>query len=114
MAIRRTIELGGQEALAWLAAGAVALDVRERGERDAVRMPDSLWIPITELARRWPELPGSLPVLVYCSAGSRSYRAAKFLRERGLESAALVGGINEWISKGGAVEAGPRELAPTN
>lgn len=114
MALVLPIEVERETALAWLAAGAALLDVRDQHEREALRIPGSLWIPIEALAQRWRELPRSAPLVVYCSAGSRSFRAAKFLREHGLEAAALVGGLSEWISKRGSIEAGAPELVPAN
>jgi rhodanese-related sulfurtransferase len=114
MALVLPIEVEPETALGWLAAGACLVDVRERQEREAGRIPGSIWIPIDELARRWRELPRSAPIVVHCSAGSRSFRAAKFLREQGLPAAALVGGLSAWASKGGPVEAGALELVPAN
>jgi rhodanese-related sulfurtransferase len=103
------IEMAMEQALVWRGRGAVLLDVRDRSERERLRIPNSIWIPITELLHRWRQLPPGAAVIVYCSAGSRSYRAAKFLREQGLQASALVGGVSEWLSHGGEVEAGPPE-----
>jgi rhodanese-related sulfurtransferase len=89
------------------AQGAPLLDVRDAGERERLRIPGSIWIPITELGRRWTEIPGSGPVVVQCSAGSRSFRAGKFLREKGVLATAMVGGLSAWMAVGGATESGP-------
>ena len=114
MALVLPIEVEREAARGWLAAGAVLVDVRERQEREAGRIPGSLWIPISELGRRWRELPRSGPIVVYCSAGSRSFRAAKFLREQGLPAAALVGGLSGWMSEGGPLETGALEPVAAN
>jgi rhodanese-related sulfurtransferase len=101
------IELEIDAARRLWAQGTPLLDVRDAGERERMRIPGSLWIPITELGRRWTELPIGGPVLVHCSAGTRSFRAGKFLREKGLPATAVVGGLSAWLAVGGATESGP-------
>ncbi|EQD61352.1 Rhodanese-like domain protein [mine drainage metagenome] len=90
-----------------ISEGVPVLDVREAAERVGVRIPGSLWIPIGELVARWRELPLASPVVVQCSAGSRSFRASRFLREHGVSAIAMVGGISAWRAAGGAIESGP-------
>ncbi len=90
-----------------ISEGAPILDVREAAERVRMRIPGSLWIPIGELVGRWRELPSASPVVVQCSAGSRSFRASKFLREQGVSATAMVGGISAWLAAGGSIESGP-------
>ena len=90
-----------------ISQGAPVLDVREAAERVGMRIPGSLWIPIEDLVARWRELPSASPLVVQCSAGSRSFRASRFLREQGVLATAMVGGINAWLATGGAVESGP-------
>ncbi|MGH7642145.1 MAG: rhodanese-like domain-containing protein [Candidatus Dormibacteria bacterium] len=80
--------------------GAPLLDVRDAEERDRLRIAGSLWIPITELSGRWRELPQGGTLVVQCVAGSRSFRATKFLREKGLVATSMIGGISEWQAKG--------------
>ena len=53
---------------------AVLLDVREAYEFQEVRVPGSLFIPMSELGARVDEVPKDRPVLVLCAAGSRSSR----------------------------------------
>ena len=108
------LEVEEETARHWSKDGAIWLDVRERSEFEEKHIPGALLIPIGELASRWRELPVAGPVVVYCSAGSRSFRAAKFLREHGLPAAALVGGINEWVAKGGSVDAAALVPQPAN
>jgi rhodanese-related sulfurtransferase len=76
--------------------GAPVLDVRDAAEREKVRIAGSLWIPISELSERWRDLPQAGTLLVQCAAGSRSFRATKFLREKGLVATSMIGGISEW------------------
>ncbi|HUY56070.1 MAG TPA: rhodanese-like domain-containing protein [Candidatus Nanopelagicaceae bacterium] len=80
--------------------GAPVLDVREADERERVRIAGSLWIPIAELKERWRELPREGTLVVQCAAGSRSFRATKFLREKGLVATSMIGGISEWQAHG--------------
>jgi rhodanese-related sulfurtransferase len=83
-----------------IAAGTPVLDVREADERDQVRIDGSIWIPIEELSDRWRELPRDGTLLVQCAAGSRSFRATKFLREKGLVATSMIGGISAWEARG--------------
>lgn len=99
------IELDPGAARWWLQQGALALDVRSAAERAEGAIPGSLAIPVTELGSRWRELPADRPLVVYCSAGTRAFRAAVFLRERGLAAAHLVGGFSEWSSQRLPLEA---------
>ncbi|MGC1184624.1 MAG: rhodanese-like domain-containing protein [Candidatus Dormiibacterota bacterium] len=83
-----------------IAAGAPLLDVRDAEERARLRIAGSLWIPIEELSQRWQELPSEGTLVVQCAAGSRSFRATKFLREKGLVATSMIGGISEWLAHG--------------
>ena len=40
------------------------------------------------------------PVFIYCAAGVRSGKAARFLRDHGYEVYELEGGLNRWMSAG--------------
>jgi rhodanese-related sulfurtransferase len=83
-----------------IAGGAPLLDVRDANERAQLRIAGSLWIPIEELSVRWQELPREGTLVVHCAAGSRSFRATKFLREKGLVATSMIGGISEWLAHG--------------
>ncbi|MGA9776588.1 MAG: rhodanese-like domain-containing protein, partial [Candidatus Dormiibacterota bacterium] len=84
------IEVDSSAASWWAGRGALLLDVRSPEERARGAIPGSRSIPVSDLRARWTELPADRPVIVYCSAGSRSTRAAAFLRDQGLDAAALV------------------------
>lgn len=105
------LEVDVAQAQSWIRSGALLLDIRDRAEREAQAVPDSLWIPFTELGRRWPELPTDRQLIVCCSAGSRSFRAAIFLQDRGILAAALVGGLAEWRAQGGPVASAASDPA---
>jgi len=75
------------------------LDVREYDENEYVRLPESLLIPLGELAQRLAELEPwrNEEFVVYCHHGVRSARAVAFLRSIGFTQALnLAGGIDRW------------------
>lgn len=94
------LEVEVESARQLIEAGVPVLDVRDAVERARLRIAGSLWIPIEELSDRWQELPREGTLVVQCSAGSRSFRATKFLREKGLVATSLIGGISDWLAHG--------------
>ncbi|WP_240322579.1 molybdopterin-synthase adenylyltransferase MoeB [Austwickia chelonae] len=96
-------EIDPAAAAGWLAGDdpPLVVDVRESGEREIVRLPDTeeLWIPLGEL-RQGAQLPGisfDREILVYCRSGVRSAEALMLLREAGYHRAThLAGGILRW------------------
>ena len=73
------------------------LDVRESWELEIARLPDTVHIPMGELARRAAELDTQHEVIVICRSGGRSLHAAEFLARRGFARVAnLEGGILAW------------------
>jgi len=88
-------------------AGQVILDVRSPEEYDEAHVPGVVLIPLGELVDRLDEVPrgeGELPVI--CGSGPRSYRAAEFLREQGIEAVNVMGGTRAWMDAGFPVETG--------
>ena len=78
------------------------LDVREVEENQFVALPDSVLIPLGELAERLDELEGwkARTFVVYCHHGIRSARAVGFLRSQGFAGALnLAGGIDRWSTE---------------
>lgn len=83
--------------------GVVLLDVREPSEREVVRIPGSVHIPLGQLGT----LAGiALPdreqaVVIYCAAGVRSLQAAAALSSMGYaDVASMAGGIEAWQREG--------------
>ncbi|AWM39719.1 hypothetical protein GobsT_19220 [Gemmata obscuriglobus] len=75
----------------------VLLDVRQPDEHAFCALPNSLFIPLGELAGRVKEVPADgTPVVVYCHHGVRSLTGAAILRAAGLEALSLAGGIDRW------------------
>ncbi len=88
-------------------AGAFLLDVRTVEEWQTGHIPGATLIPLDQLEARAGELPGNLPILIYCRSGNRSGQALTILEELGFSDLyTLEGGINKWISAGYEVEVG--------
>jgi rhodanese-related sulfurtransferase len=75
------------------------VDVRQPWENELSRLPDSLLLPLPELAGRVDEIrpaPGQ-QVVCYCHHGIRSLHAADILARAGLRDVvSLTGGIDAW------------------
>jgi rhodanese-related sulfurtransferase len=75
------------------------IDVRQPWENEIARLPDSLLIPLNELARRLDDVPldGSAIVVIYCHHGVRSLSAGAYLHQLGYTNVmSLKGGIDAW------------------
>ncbi len=98
-------EVDPTAAIAALRNGAVLIDVRERHEYDAVRIPGSILIPLAQLPGRLDEIPTDRDVYVHCRVGARSARAVDYLRAFGRPNSFNVsGGIDAWQHAGLPVE----------
>jgi hydroxyacylglutathione hydrolase len=86
--------------------GLQILDVRERTEWDAGRIPGSLHVPYHDLRAVPDALDPSAPVAVVCASGQRSAVAASLLRRAGAEHVVHVvdGGVGTWAAAGWPVE----------
>jgi rhodanese-related sulfurtransferase len=94
--------------------GALMVDVRERSEvaQLAFDVPAVQLLPLSELERRFAELPRNRELVMVCSSGERSLKATYFLMYQAYTSVVnMEGGINKWASKGfpirGARATGP-------
>ncbi len=73
------------------------VDVREDDELAIASLDFAKHVPLASLAQRLVELGKNDDIVVMCHGGSRSGRAAKYLREQGFTSVAnLTGGIDAW------------------
>jgi adenylyltransferase/sulfurtransferase len=75
------------------------LDVREPFEWNIANLGDygAQMIPLKELVQRTDELRASKGIVVYCRSGSRSAKAADYLRAAGFGNVLnLHGGILAW------------------
>jgi len=82
------------------------LDVREPSEFRSARIAGSTLIPLGQLQKRVGELPAESEIIVVCQSGSRSGSAANYLRQSGLNTLNLEGGIMAWMRAGLPVERG--------
>ena len=62
------------------------VDVRTAAEYAEAHAPDTLNIPLDQLARRCDELDRNRPVLLCCASGSRSAMATSVLKAQGFEA----------------------------
>ena len=89
----------------------ILLDVRERHEFVAVRVPGALLCPTSSFLLRFSELPRDRPIHVICHTGSRSAAVTLFLLRNGWTQVYNVaGGMDAWERAGLEVRRGP--LAP--
>src|SRR5918911_2640658 len=75
------------------------VDVRNYDEYAYCRLPESLLVPLPELAARVEEVrpPAGALVVVYCHHGVRSLTGAAVLAQAGVGPvASLAGGIDAW------------------
>lgn len=88
------------EASDLIAAGALAVDVREAEEWEAGHLDGAEWIPLGLLGGRIEELPRDRPVVVVCRTGSRSGYVADALHGSGIDVRNLAGGLKAWTAAG--------------
>ena len=80
--------------------GFLLVDVREPGEYEIVRIPDSELIPLALLPSRLKDLPQDKPIVAYCKTGARSAEALALLKGAGFASAKHVqGGVIAWAQQ---------------
>ena len=76
------------------------VDVREPNEYQINRIAGSVLIPLGDVPKRYGELDPDDEIVVQCKMGSRSAKAADFLRSVGFKKVLnLRGGILDWIDK---------------
>jgi len=77
------------------------LDVRAEGEWKAGHVPNSVNIPVQELAQRFTEIPRGKRIIVHCQTGARAAIAASLLKARGFDDVSIFsGGFAEWSRSG--------------
>jgi sulfur-carrier protein adenylyltransferase/sulfurtransferase len=78
----------------------VLIDVREPHEYQAGHLPNSIHIPVAQLANRLYELPRSRTPVFLCRSGARSLTACAIASRGGIQSPAhLEGGLLAWASE---------------
>ena len=77
------------------------LDVREPEEYAHGHVPGAVNLPQADLATRLAEVPRNRTLYLICQGGSRSLKAAQFLRQRGFDDVVSVrGGTGAWRAAG--------------
>jgi len=85
--------------------GALFLDVRGTDEWNQAHIPNSISIPLDELASRLVELPRDKEIVVVCLLGKRSREGAIILVEAGFSNVScLIGGLEAWNAGGFLLE----------
>jgi NADPH-dependent 2,4-dienoyl-CoA reductase/sulfur reductase-like enzyme/rhodanese-related sulfurtransferase len=72
---------------------ALLLDVREPHEFAAGHIPNSVSLPLSQLRKRYTELPKDRRIWISCGVGQRAYYAARFLTQHGYAAWTLSGGF---------------------
>ena len=71
----------------------IILDIREELELIGGKFDNSINIPLSELRKRYTELPKNKEIWTYCAVGLRGYIATRFLSQKGYRVKNLAGGI---------------------
>lgn len=80
----------------------VLLDVREDYEWEAGYIDGAIHISLGDLnTESTKDLPKDKPIYVYCQSGNRAGQAKKILDGLGFIKVTNIGGILEWLEKGG-------------
>lgn len=87
-------------------AGDPVIDVRLESEYASGHVAGALNVPVALLVARAAELPAG-QLLVVCTFGQRSWRAAQLLALAGRETICLRGGTKAWQAAGLPVLTGP-------
>lgn len=83
---------------------AILLDVRTKDEWDEGHASGAILRSVDDiLAGNLDNLPKDKPIYTYCRLGTRAGKATKYLKDRGY-IAYNIGGLQDWIEAGGAVE----------
>jgi len=71
----------------------IILDVREELELIGGKFNNSINIPLSEVRKRYNELPKDKEIWTYCAVGLRGYITSRFLSQKGYKVKNLAGGI---------------------
>lgn len=106
-------KITADEARAKIDAGALVVDVRDAAEVEQTgKVAGAVHIPrgMVEF-RADPDTPyfdknfaKDRAVIVYCAAGGRAALSGQALKEMGYDEVYNLGGFNDWVESGGAVD----------
>lgn len=100
-------EISVDQAYQMYQKGAFVLDVRTQQEWDAYHAPNTTLIPLDQLQAHLSELPKDKQIVVVCRSGNRSQQGRDILLAAGFQATSMIGGLNEWLSKGYPIEGTP-------
>jgi rhodanese-related sulfurtransferase len=101
-------KIASEELTQLQASGAWVVDVRTNSEYIAGHIPNSLNVPVDQLAKTAAGWGKTQPIIVYCASGARSAQAASFLASQGFKKIYdLSNGMVAWTGpiEGGQVAA---------
>ena len=75
------------------------VDVRQPDECIIASLPNTINIPLDQLANTFIQLPVDEKIITLCHHGVRSLRAALWLRSQGYDAFSVHGGIDAWSIK---------------
>lgn len=92
--------INGQELVQLETTGAWVIDVRSNSEYISGHLPNSLNVPLDQLAQASSTWAKTQPVIVYCATGARSAEAASYLASQGFRKVYdLDKGIAAWTDQ---------------
>jgi glyoxylase-like metal-dependent hydrolase (beta-lactamase superfamily II)/rhodanese-related sulfurtransferase len=94
--VQTTRSVAPDDARRLLKDGAVALDVRERGEFEASHIVGAINMPLGDLSESSASLPKTPPIVAYCGHGERAMTGISILERNGVEAWNLDGGFGAW------------------
>jgi len=77
---------------------ALILDVRDPAEFNVGHLPNALNVPLSQLRRRYTELPQEREIWTSCGVGQRAYYATRFLLQHGYRARNLSGGYTTYLA----------------
>lgn len=78
------------------AGKAIVVDVRTLGEFNGGHIPTAKHIPLSEIEKRYAELPKDKDLVLYCAVGARSGAAIEILRRHGYTRLYNFIGLSHW------------------
>ena len=63
------------------------------------RIEGATLIPMRQIPQKVDDIPKDQPVVVYCHAGMRSFSAASWLKQHGVNALSMSGGIDQWSTE---------------
>jgi len=75
---------------------AFLLDVREPHEFARGHIPNAVNLPLSQMRKRYEELPKDREIWACCQVGQRAYYAVRFLRQKGYRARNLSGGYTTY------------------